>query len=329
MSSLNFIEVCSGGGGLSQGFINNGFIPLLLNDNDKYCIRTLKKNHPNIDIFEGSMKDIKLDNYKNNDVDVLMGGIPCQSFSQAGKRGGIDDERGQLIFDFIKMVDEINPKVFLIENVKGLLSHNKGETFNIIINELKKLNKYNISHKVLNSNDYSVPQKRERLIIIGINNNIEKKFNFPEPHNYKPVLKDVLLNCPTSEGIEYNEEKKELFKLIPEDGCWINLPKELQKKYMGNSYYSGGGKRGILKRLDMKKPSLTLLTTPSQKQTERCHPIFNRPLQILEYARIQTFPDNYKFEGSINQKYKQIGNAVPVKLAEVIAKEIKNVLDNK
>ena len=257
-----------------------------------------------------------------------MGGVPCQSFSQAGKRGGIDDKRGQLIFDFINMIDKINPKVFLIENVKGLITHNKGQTFNIIINELTKLNKYNISHKVLNANDYSVPQNRERLIIIGVIKNIKKKFNFPKAHNYKPILKDVLLNCPISEGTKYNQKKIDLFKLIPQGGCWINLPENLQKEYMGNSYYSGGGKRGILKRLDMEKPCLTLLTTPTQKQTERCHPIENRPLQILEYSRIQTFPDTYKFQGSINQKYKQIGNAVPVKLAEALAKEVRNVLDN-
>ena len=116
-------------------------------------------------------------------------------------------------------------------------------------------------------------------------------------------------------------------KLVPEGGCWVDIPDDIARQYMGNSYDSGGGKRGILKRLDMKKPSLTLLTTPSQKQTERCHPIETRPLQTLEYARIQTFPDNYKFSGSINQIYKQIGNAVPVKLAEALASSILKLLD--
>ena len=161
MTIHNFIEVCSGAGGLSQGFINNKFDPILLNDNDKYCIETLKLNHKNSEIFEGSMKDINLDKYINTAIDVLMGGVPCQSFSQAGKRGGINDERGQLIFDFIKMIDKLNPKVFLIENVKGLLSHNNGETFKYIINKIEKLNKYNISYSVLNSNDYSVPQNEK------------------------------------------------------------------------------------------------------------------------------------------------------------------------
>jgi DNA (cytosine-5)-methyltransferase 1 len=138
-----------------------------------------------------------------------------------------------------------------------------------------------------------------------------------------------LEDCPESNGVEYSEHKKRLFEMIPEGGCWVNLPETIQKEYLGNTYNSGGGKRGILKRLDMNNPCLTLLTTPSQKQTERCHPIKTRPLQILEYARIQTFPDEYIFCGSINQIYKQIGNAVPVNLSYNIAIEIKKVLQSK
>lgn len=326
-NEYNFIEVCAGAGGLSKGFINKKFKPLLLNDNDKSCIETLKLNHSNINIFKGCMLDIDLDQYKNKSIDVLMGGVPCQSFSQAGKRQGIEDDRGKLIIHFIKMIDTLNPKVFLIENVQGLVTHNKGKTLDLVIKEINKLNKYKVDYKVLNANDYSVPQNRKRLIIVGINNNLNKTFNFPTPHVYKPVLKDVLTNCPVSEGALYKPDKIELMKKIPQGGCWVDLSLEEQKSYMGNSFDSGGGKRGILKRLDMDKPSLTLLTTPSQKQTERCHPLETRPLQILEYARIQTFPDDYKFAGSISQKYKQIGNAVPVKLAEAIAEEILKILD--
>lgn len=324
--TLNFIEVCAGAGGLSTGFTNVGFEPLLLNDNDKSCVQTLKNNHPSVKIFEGNMMEIELGDFKDIDLDVLMGGVPCQSFSQAGKREGIKDDRGKLILYFIKMVDILNPKIFIIENVKGLATHNKGETLKYIIEKFDKLDKYDIQYKVLNANDYSVPQNRERLIIVGVSNKLNKTFNFPQKHNYKPILRDVLSDCPKSPGIEYKKEKYDLFKLIPEGGCWVDLPVELQKSYMGKSYYSGGGKRGILKRLDMNKPSLTLLTSPSQKQTERCHPTETRPLQILEYSRIQTFPDNYKFHGSVHQIYKQIGNAVPVNLAEAIAIEVMNVL---
>jgi len=328
MVKYTFIEVCAGAGGLSNGFIDNNFEAVLLNDIDKYCIETLKLNHSNVNIFQGSMTDINLEEYIKMNIDILMGGVPCQSFSQAGKRKGIDDDRGKLILQFIKMIDILNPKIFIIENVKGLLTHNKGITLQYIIDEINKLKKYNINYKVLNSNDYSVPQKRERLFIVGVSNKLNKIFTFPKSHTYKPVLKDVLVNCPSSPGIEYKQEKYDLMKIVPEGGCWIDIPIDLQKSYMGNSYYSKGGRRGILKRLDMEKPSLTLLTSPSQKQTERCHPIETRPLQILEYARIQTFPDDYKFAGSINQIYKQIGNAVPCNLSNAIAIEILNTLNS-
>lgn len=317
---FNFIEVCSGAGGLSKGFIDNGFNALLLNDTNKYCVETLKLNHPDTKIMHNSMTDIKCNKFKN--IDVLMGGVPCQSFSQAGKRKGINDNRGKLILYFINMINIIEPKVFLIENVAGLLTHNKGETLKYILNEINKSNKYNVTYKILNSNDYSVPQNRKRLIIVGTNKKINKVYKFPNPHKYKPILKDVLLDCPKSPGLNYNEKKIKLFNLIPQGGCWVDLPENLAKEYMGNSFHSGGGKRGILKRLDMNKPCLTLLTTPSQKQTERCHPVETRPLQILEYSRIQTFPDDYKFYGSINQIYKQIGNAVPVNLSKALSKSI-------
>jgi DNA (cytosine-5)-methyltransferase 1 len=323
---LNFIEVCAGGGGLCKGFIDKGFNALLLNDNDKHCCNTLALNHPNTKIFLGSMTDINLDEYNNTEIDVFMGGVPCQSFSQAGKRKGINDKRGMLIVYFIKMLDKLNPKIFLIENVKGLMTHDKGDTLKFVIEEINKLNKYNIKYKVLNANNYNVAQKRERLFIVGVRKDIQKPFQFPKPNEYKPVLKDILTDCPTSDGKEYNQIKKDLYKLIPQDGCWVNLPVDKQKEYMGKSFYSGGGKRGILKRLSMEKPSLTILTSPSQKQTERCHPLEDRPLQILESARIQSFPDEYQFVGSINQQYKQIGNAVPVNLAKAMAEEIIKVL---
>lgn len=329
LKSYKFIEVCAGAGGLSKGFTEKGFIPILLNDNNKHCCETLKLNntHSNVEILCKSMDEIDYMKYSTMDIDVLMGGVPCQSFSHAGKREGLKDNRGKLMFQFIDMVHTIYPKIFVIENVKGLITLNKGKTLKLILNKINEYGKYKVQYKVLNSNDYNVPQKRERLFIVGVLNTIQKEFKFPKPYKYKPILKDVLQGCPSSKGIMYNKKKYDLMKLIPQDGCWVNLPIELQKEYLGKSYYSGGGKRGILKRLSMDKPCLTLLTTPSQKQTERCHPIETRPLQILEYARIQTFPDDYKFAGSVNQIYKQIGNAVPVNLSKAVAKEVLYVLD--
>ncbi|RIN20926.1 DNA cytosine methyltransferase, partial [Mammaliicoccus vitulinus] len=129
---------------------------------------------------------------------------------------------------------------------------------------------------------------------------------------------DVLKDVPDSPGVKYSEKKEKVMKLIPAGGCWVDLPESIAREYMGASYYSGGGKRGMARRLSWEEPSLTLTTSPNQKQTERCHPDETRPLKIKEYSRIQGFPDSWEFVGSIGNKYKQIGNAVPVNLAKYI-----------
>jgi DNA (cytosine-5)-methyltransferase 1 len=313
--NYTFIEVCAGGGGLSKGLMEAGFNPVLLNDNNNDCCKTLKHNHHGVNVVCGSMDKIDYSKYVDK-VDLLTGGVPCQSFSQAGLRKGLDDPRGDLMLKFIEILNLIKPKIFMIENVKGLLTHDDGKTIKKIIDSFNKNNLYNISYKCLDSSKYGVPQKRERVFIVGVLKSVNRTFEFPEESATKKLLKDVLYNVPESSGAKYNEEKIKLFKMIPQGGCWVNLPENLQKEYLGNSYKSGGGKRGILYRLSMEKPSLTLLCTPSQKQTERCHPLEERPLTIREYARIQTFDDSYEFIGSVNSQYKQIGNAVPVELAK-------------
>ena len=324
-SRYTFIEVCAGGGGLSSGLIKSGFTPILLNDNNSDCCKTLKHNHPAAEVICASMDKIDYSQFVNK-VDLLTGGVPCQSFSQAGLRKGLDDPRGDLMIKFIEILNLIKPKTFMIENVKGLLTHDEGKTIEKIINALNKNDLYNISYKCLDASKYDVPQKRERVFIVGVAKSITHLFEFPNESVNKPVLKDVLYNVPLSNGAKYNEEKIKLFKMIPQGGCWINLPENLQKEYLGNSYYSGGGKRGILYRLSMDKPSLTLLCTPSQKQTERCHPLEERPLTIREYARIQTFEDSYEFIGSLSSQYKQIGNAVPVELAKYMGDSLLTLL---
>ena len=297
----------------------------MLNDNNKDCCKTLKHNHPEANVICDSMDKIDFSDYVGN-VDLLCGGVPCQSFSQAGKRKGLEDPRGDLMMKFIDIINFVKPKIFMVENVKGLLTHDNGNTLKKILETMNKNNLYNITYKILDSSKYDVPQKRERIFIIGILKSINKTYQFPEESSIKKVLKDVLYDVPISDGSKYSEEKKILFKMIPQGGCWVNLPEHLQKEYLGNSYNSGGGKRGILYRLSMEKPSLTLLCSPSQKQTERCHPLEERPLTIREYARIQTFDDDYEFIGSMSSQYKQIGNAVPVKVAEHVGKSLINLL---
>lgn len=320
-----FIEVCSGCGGLSTGFINAGLKPVLLNEINKTFCKTLEKNHPGILIVNKDMKDLNLSKYDG--IDILAGGVPCQSFSQAGERKGLDDPRGQLILEFNRLINECNPNIFMIENVKGILTHNNGKTFKSILELLGNSGLYRLQYKVLNSKDYEVPQKRERIILIGVRCDIPQEYKFPEQSLEQKFLKDILMNVPQSLGAKYPESKRKIMELIPQGGCWINLPEELKKEYMGASYTSGGGKRGMARRMGMNEQCLTLTTSPCQKQTERCHPLETRPFTVREYARIQTFPDSYEFEGGMANQYKQIGNAVPVKMAEFIGKSIQDFLE--
>ena len=322
-----FIEVCAGCGGLSSGFIEAGFKPLLINEIDKTFCKTLRKNHPGVNVVEGSMVDLDLKPYKGK-VDVLQGGVPCQAFSQAGERKGLDDPRGKLIVQFNKLINDCEPNMFLVENVKGLTTHNNGETLKGVLNLFENSGKYKVYHRVLNAKDYEVPQKRERILIVGVHSSISKTFTYPEKSKKMVVLKDVLLDVPPSSGASYPEHKAAVMKLVPQGGCWVDLPKDIQKTYMGEKgLAAGGGKRGVARRLAMNEQSLTLTTSPCQKQTERCHPIETRPLNVREYARIQTFPDSYVFEGSVGNQYKQIGNAVPVKLALAVGRHFKQFLE--
>ncbi|MEK6948247.1 MAG: DNA cytosine methyltransferase [Nanoarchaeota archaeon] len=316
------VELFAGAGGLALGLEKAGLNTILLNELDKDCVATLKKNRPQWNILHDDIKKI---DFKGINADVLTGGFPCQSFSYAGKRLGFDDIRGTLFFEFVRAVKEIKPKIFWAENVAGLISHDNGKTLNTMLNILSSLG-YNVKYKVLNAVNYSVPQKRQRIVIIGTLPGIE--FEFPEQHLKIKTLREALKDVPISPGTTYSAKRKKILDLVPPGGSWINLPLDLQKEFLGKSYNSGGGKRGMARRLSWNEPSLTLTTSPSQKQTERCHPDETRPFRIREYARIQTFPDDWQFLGSITSQYKQIGNAVPVKLSESIGKQIIKALDN-
>lgn len=331
---MHFIEVCAGCGGLSTGFVLAGFCPLLLNDMDKNACDTLRANHgETVSIVCCPMEALDLTVYAGR-VDVLAGGIPCQSFSYAGKQKGMEDDRGKLFLHFIRLVRECRPRMFLIENVKGLKSNKNGETLRHITEGLACDGEYVVEYRILDAQHFGVPQHRERIFIVGRRRDqcSQTTFLFPkEDRSPKGIvsLREALIDVPPSEGFEYNEKKTALFRQIPQGGCWVDLPEDIRREYLGKKMMeSGGGKRGILRRLHMDRPSLTLLCTPSQKQTERCHPLEVRPLRIREYARIQTFPDSYIFCGSLSSQYRQIGNAVPVELARRIASSCADYLKN-
>ncbi len=325
-SKYNVIELFAGAGGTALGFENAGLRHVLLNEIDKNAVATLKENFPiRTNIVCEDIKKINFDKYKGT-VDIVQAGFPCQAFSYAGKSLGFEDIRGTLFFEFARCIKETRPKIAVGENVKGLLRHDNGKTLKTMVNVLEELG-YHVCYKILRAQYLDVPQKRERLIIMAIRNDLNIPFIFPKEKDYTISLREALKNCPKSDGQVYSKMKYDILKLIPEGGYWKDLPIELQKKYMGASFYLSGGKTGMARRLSWDEPSLTLTCSPAQKQTERCHPSETRPLTVREYARIQTFPDNWNFHGSLCSQYKQIGNAVPVNLSYHVGKCLIKMLD--
>ena len=317
------IELFAGAGGMALGMEKAGIEHILLNDFDRYAAATLKKNRPQWHVLHGDVAKIDFRPYRGK-VDLLTGGFPCQAFSYAGKKRGLEDTRGTLFYEFARALKETQPKVFLAENVKGLLNHDSGRTLETIVSVFESMGYEVLAPRVLKAVDYHVPQKRERLFIVGIQKSYAPHVSFawPKPGTQHYTLKDALkkgtlFSCdvPPSDGQKYPSKKREVLDLVPPGGYWRDLPVEIQKSYMMKSFYLGGGKTGIARRIAWDEPCLTLTCSPAQKQTERCHPDETRPFTVREYARIQTFPDEWVFEGSITQQYKQIGNAVPVNLA--------------
>lgn len=327
---FNSIELFAGGGGLALGMSLAGFHHVLLNEFETAACKTLKTNKPEWNVIEGDVRHIDFTPLRGK-IDFLSGGFPCQAFSYAGKGAGFNDTRGTLFFELARAVKEIQPKVFMGENVKGLISHENGRTFETIKNTIAELGYTLVEPRVLRAIMYQVPQKRERLILIAIRNDIAQnvEFHWPTPYHEVLTLRDALYksviyenDVPVSEGAQYPEKKKRVLAMVPQGGDWRNLPEEVAKDYMGGSWLLGGGKTGMARRLSLDEPSLTLTCSPCQKQTERCHPLETRPLSVREYARIQTFPDNWAFQGSMSDKYKQIGNAVPVNLAWAVGRSL-------
>jgi DNA (cytosine-5)-methyltransferase 1 len=316
------IELFAGAGGLALGLELAGLDTAMLVEIDKDCVATLSKNRPSWNILH---KDIHEIDFKGMKADVVTGGFPCQAFSHAGKRLGFDDVRGTLFFEFARCVKEVQPKIFVAENVAGLPSHDQGRTLKTMLDILSKdLDGYNVQYKILNAWDYGVAQKRKRIFIVGTK--AKYSFTFPRPLDMRPTLKDALHNVPPSLGAKFSPRRKEILDHVPPGGSWVNLPVELQKEYMGASFISEGGRRGMARRIGWDEPSLTLTCSPTQKQTDRIHPDETRPFTVREYARIQSFPDNWDFTGSVASQYKQIGNAVPVKLAEAVGRQIVDAL---
>lgn len=330
--TLSTISLFSGAGGLDLGLINAGFNIVFANDLLAPAVENYKHN-----IGEITFKDIT-QIYADDipDADVVVGGFPCQPFSNAGNRLGTNDDRGNLYLDCIRIVEAKQPKIVIFENVRGLLSiKNKdgSKLIDTIVSLLQDAGKgYRVTYKLLKASDYGVPQNRYRVIIVGIRNDLNFKYEFPEPTSIDKRLLTVGHAISNVEGLpnqdevwEFSPQSQNLIPFIPEGGSWKNIPydelPDRMKRIRDNMarYHSPNFYRRFSR--DEINGTITAAATP-----EHCgiiHPTEDRRYSVREIARIQSFPDSYKFVGnSISNKYKVIGNAVPPKLAEVVGKSI-------
>ncbi len=343
--SLDALDLFSGAGGLHIGFENAGFDIRLCIDNDTLVEKTHKRNFPNIpmisrDINEVSAPDIKK-YLKDGQIDVIIGGPPCQGFSTIGKRSSSDpqkryeeDPRNKLVLTYAKLIRELRPKFIVMENVKGILTLQNGEYLKNVLKLLHEAG-YAAEYKLINMADYGVPEIRWRVIIIGNRVGMPVKFppidhsdnpddHLPAWNNCWDVIKDLenLSDDPEFNHVALKHTPKiiERYKLIPEGGRLPEdkLPPELYRKNFGNTY----------KRLSRTRPALTMVPG---NDAFPIHPTLNRSLTVREAARIQTFPDNIIFEGNRRQQGHQVGNAVPPmfskKLANFIKEQIQEAKD--
>lgn len=345
------ISLFSGAMGLDIGLGKAGLNVVICQDFEPSCVQTMKANGHNV--LGGDIRELKPETFLEltglhvGEPFMICGGPPCQPFSTAGKRLGINDPRGSLFMDFIRMIDYIRPRFFVMENVKGIVSsplkhvstkervkndpeQKLGTVLDVILSEFNKLG-YKTVYGILDAVNYGVPQFRERFVLIGSRDNediflpIPTHFQMHQNPDYRWKTVDEAIKDLENDPGEYaplGSDRKKYLHMVPEGGNWRDLPEEVISVAMGGAYASGGGKVGFYRRLSYKQPSPTITTSPAQKATMLCHPRQDRPLSIKEYARIQQFPDDWKFTGTISAQYRQIGNAVPVGLAEAIGRAI-------
>ncbi|MCS4532155.1 DNA (cytosine-5-)-methyltransferase [Corynebacterium sp. ES2730-CONJ] len=319
------IDLFAGGGGTALGLSNAGFQHLLVNEIDKHAAATLRTNRKDWNVVEDDVHNLVFTNFRGK-VDLIEGGFPCQAFSYAGQKKGFADTRGTLFHEFARAVTEARPRVAMGENVRGLINHDHGQTLKIMIKALQDAG-YKVAYRLLRAQYLDVPQKRERLIMLAVRDDLDIPILFPNEQDYTVSLREAIYDCPPSDGSQYAPWKAEIMQLVPEGGYWKDLPEHVQRSYMKASFFHGGGRTGMARRLAWEEPSLTLTCNPAQKQTERCHPSETRPLNVREYARIQTFPDDWQFSGGVTNQYRQIGNAVPCNMAFHVGFGIRSMLE--
>lgn len=321
---MKLVSLFTGAGGLDLGFEKAGFNTIWANENDKTIWDTFENNFPHTKLDKRSIVDISSSEIPNT-VGVI-GGPPCQSWSEAGAQRGIKDKRGQLFFEYIRVLRDKQPLFFLAENVSGILHSRHSRAFSKIIDEFKEAG-YRVSYRLLNANDYGVPQDRKRVIIVGYHKRLNKIFVFPEAQKDKPVLKNAIWDLRKAKSAKkYN-------KTNGNEELWT-----LNHEYMNGGFSTIYMSRNRVRAWD--EPSFTIQAggrhapihpqAPKMKFVKQNKRIFipgkehlYRRLSVRECARIQTFPDNFLFKyDNVADGYKMVGNAVPVELARSLAKQI-------
>lgn len=355
------VSLFSGAMGLDIGLERAGFRSLVAVEKDVLARQTIHANRPEIvlfdDVTEVTGEEIRTKSSLGNDeLDLLAGGPPCQSFSVFGNRDGVIDKRGQLVYDYVRLVSELRPKVFVMENVRGLLSipviprkklegpiteeqrhlTEPGSLLRMLLKDFEALG-YRVDCFVVNSVNYGAPQIRERIICIGNRGNLVAQFPQPlysnRPEDNLPpfrTLGDAIgegFEDPMPEVMNFSERKLKYLAMVPEGGNWRSLPVEIQKESMGKAWYLKGGRSAYWRKLSFSFPSPTVVTMPNHAGTSMCHPTELRAISVGEAAAIQEFPHEWVFCGKTSDKFKQIGNAVPTRLGEIAGQVAQSLLE--
>lgn len=354
-SGLTSLSFFSGAMGLDLGLERAGIHTRLACESDKWARRTIAENRPDIpvlgDIWKYSADDIVAlaGLAESEGIDLIAGGPPCQAFSTAGSRRGFGDVRGNVFLHFIDLIEQLQPRYAVIENVRGLLSmpvaegqaqHLREETgldfsgkhgaIRLVAHRLRSAG-YNVSFNLYNSANFGTPQIRERVVIIAAREGGTVQYLQPtrsaDPKNGLPswrTVREVFDEMPFGDRnyLPFPESRLKYYRMLEAGQYWKHLPIEIQQEAMGKSFFLGGGRTGFYRRISWDRPSPTLVTHPAMPATDLGHPTEDRPLSIEEYKRIQEFPDDWLIQGDLKQQYKQVGNAVPLGLGEAIGRAI-------
>ncbi len=374
------ISLFSGAMGLDLGLEQAGVETRAVVELDKWCCATIRHNRPELPLLQGDIRNIDAHDILDaaavdaGQIDLVVGGPPCQSFSTAGKRSSILDVRGGLFQDFARVVDAAQPRFFVMENVRGILSaairhrplhlrgskhapldpeEQPGSALRVILSKLRDELGYEVVYGLVDAVNYGVPQFRQRVIFLGSRDHefgsarwipeampIDELLppshaevpTLEQPYKWR-TLRDALkgLRERDPEFLKYSEARLKFLRLIPPGQNWRylrNLGEDVVREALGGAYESDGGKVGFFRRLSFDRPSPTVPATPIQKGTSLCHPTKDRVLSVREYARVQQFPDDWVFAGPTAEKYKQIGNAVPVGLGRAVGEALGSYLES-